>query len=85
MVTSGTVSGLTERDKPRQGVVAATLDLFRNGAVGFIDLLDGLSLPYRSPQGRNRESSLRGFRLENEIDFPSLAEHLLLSVGCKFP
>jgi hypothetical protein len=30
-----------ERDKPRQGVVANTLKLFRNGAVGFIDWLDG--------------------------------------------
>ena len=28
-----------ERDKPRQGVVASTLNLFRNGAVGFIDWL----------------------------------------------
>src|SRR6266540_1189290 len=27
-------------DKPRQGVVANTLNLFRNGAVGFIDWLD---------------------------------------------
>jgi hypothetical protein len=31
-----------EGDKPRQGVVANTLDLFRKGAVGFIDLLDEL-------------------------------------------
>jgi hypothetical protein len=30
-----------KRDKPRQGVVANTLNLFRNGAVGFIDWLDG--------------------------------------------
>src|SRR4030095_9139033 len=29
-----------ERDKPRQGVVANTLKLYRNGAVGFIDWLD---------------------------------------------
>src|SRR6266581_4143469 len=29
-----------ERDKPRQGVVANTLKLHRNGAVGFIDWLD---------------------------------------------
>src|SRR6266436_2057994 len=29
-----------ERDKPRQGVVASTLDSFRGGAVGFIDWLD---------------------------------------------
>src|SRR5712672_685083 len=28
-----------ERDKPRQGVVANTLNLFRNGAVGVIDWL----------------------------------------------
>src|SRR5712691_4547512 len=28
-----------ERDKPRQGVVANTLNLLRNGAVGFIDWL----------------------------------------------
>src|SRR5262249_43822325 len=26
-----------ERDKPRQGVVANSLDMFRQGAVGFID------------------------------------------------
>ena len=31
-----------ERDKPRQGVVAITLNLFRGGAVGFMDWLDGL-------------------------------------------
>ena len=30
-----------DRDKPRQGVVAITLNLFQNGAVGFIDWLDG--------------------------------------------
>jgi hypothetical protein len=29
-----------ERDKPRQGAVANTPKLFRNGAVGFIDWLD---------------------------------------------
>ena len=28
-----------ERDKPRQGVVANMLSLFRGGAVGFIDWL----------------------------------------------
>jgi hypothetical protein len=28
-----------ERDKPRQGVAANTLKLYRNGAVGFIDWL----------------------------------------------
>jgi hypothetical protein len=26
-----------DRDKPRQGVVANTLNLFRNGAAGFLD------------------------------------------------
>src|SRR4029450_7817285 len=31
---------LTRRDKPRQGVVASTPGLLRNGAVGFIDWLD---------------------------------------------
>jgi hypothetical protein len=30
-----------DRDKPRQGVVANTLKLHRNGAVGFIGWLDG--------------------------------------------
>jgi hypothetical protein len=30
---------MSQRDKPRQGVVANTQDLFRNGAVGFIDRL----------------------------------------------
>jgi hypothetical protein len=30
--------------KPRQGVVANTLNFFRNGAVGFIDWLDVSSL-----------------------------------------
>src|SRR5438552_11833463 len=29
-----------DRDKPRQGVVANTLKLYRQGAVGFIDWLD---------------------------------------------
>jgi integrase len=29
-----------ERDKPRQGIAANTLNLHRNGAVGFIDRLD---------------------------------------------
>ena len=28
---------MNDRDKPRQGVVANTLNLFRNGAVGFIE------------------------------------------------
>ena len=31
------------RDKPRQGVMANTLDAFRNGAVGFIDRLGGIA------------------------------------------
>jgi hypothetical protein len=31
-----------DRDKPRQGVVANTLNLFRNWAVGFIEWLDDL-------------------------------------------
>jgi hypothetical protein len=35
---------MSQRDKPRQGVVANTLSAFRNGAVGFIDWLDGLGL-----------------------------------------
>src|SRR5262249_26465317 len=34
-----------ESNKPRQGVVANTLNLSRNGAVGFIDLLDGCGAP----------------------------------------
>src|SRR5204863_2248725 len=34
-----------ERDKPRQGVVANTLNLHRNGAVGFIDWL---GMPHRT-------------------------------------
>ena len=33
-------SAQRERDKPRQGVVANTLNLFRDGAVGFIDWFD---------------------------------------------
>src|SRR6266404_6523263 len=33
------LSAERERDKPRQGVVANTLNLFRKGAVGFIDWL----------------------------------------------
>jgi hypothetical protein len=33
---------MRERDKPRQGVVANTLNLFRNGAVGFIEWFDAL-------------------------------------------
>ena len=32
---------MSQRDKSRQGVVANILNLFRNGAVGFIDWLDG--------------------------------------------
>ncbi len=31
---------MSQRDKPRQGVVANTLRLYPNGAVGFIDWLD---------------------------------------------
>jgi hypothetical protein len=31
-----------DKDKPRQGVVANTLNSFRNGAVGFIYWLDAL-------------------------------------------
>ena len=31
---------MSQRDKPRQGVVANELNSFRNGAVGFIDWLD---------------------------------------------
>jgi hypothetical protein len=33
-------AGSARNDKPRQGVVANTLDSYRNGAVGFIDWLD---------------------------------------------
>jgi hypothetical protein len=33
-----------ERDKPRQGVVANTLELYRNGAVGFIGWLGVIAL-----------------------------------------
>ena len=33
-----------ERDKPRQGVVASSLDLFRHGAVGFINWLDAFGV-----------------------------------------
>ena len=36
--------GLTRRNKPRQGVVANTLKLHRNGAVGFIDWLDAAEM-----------------------------------------
>jgi hypothetical protein len=34
---------MSQRDKPRQGVVANTPNLHRNGAVGFIDWLDGVA------------------------------------------
>jgi hypothetical protein len=34
------MAALLERDKPRQGVAANTLGLFRDGALGFIDRLD---------------------------------------------
>jgi hypothetical protein len=33
--------GLTRKRQARQGAVASTVDLFRDGAVGFIDWLDG--------------------------------------------
>jgi hypothetical protein len=36
--------GQRERDKPRQGAVASTLDFFRDRDVGFIDWLDGSML-----------------------------------------
>jgi hypothetical protein len=36
---SGERDATAERDKPRQGVVANTLKLFLNGAVGFMDWL----------------------------------------------
>ena len=37
-----------DRDKPRQGVVANTLNSFRNGAVGFIGWLDATGDQYRA-------------------------------------
>ena len=43
MVSRGVLSRL-DGDKPRQGVVANTLKLFRSGAVGFIVVWLGVSL-----------------------------------------
>ena len=36
---SASLAAQRERDKPRKGVVANTLNVFRNGAVGFINWL----------------------------------------------
>jgi hypothetical protein len=51
-----------ERDKPRQGVVANTPKSHRNGAVGFIDWLDGCGLPCKlnanPTQGATRQRQL---------------------------
>ena len=45
-------SAQRDRDKPRQGVVAISLNSFRQGAVGFIGWLDGQGrqLDLRSPE-----------------------------------
>jgi len=55
------VLGLTRlENKPRYGVVANSLDLFRNGAVGFTDWLDGWrGLVERCTQPSNNASCLR--------------------------
>jgi hypothetical protein len=39
------LSAELEGDKPRQGVVASTVKLLRDGAIGFIDWLDGETPP----------------------------------------
>jgi hypothetical protein len=40
---------MSQRDKPRQGVVANTLNLFRNGAGSFIGWLDaGVAIAFAS-------------------------------------
>jgi hypothetical protein len=52
--------------KPRQGVVASTLELFRNGAVGFIDWLDDLGLLSRIVLLKN----LHLVECDDIMDFP---------------
>ena len=47
-----------ETDKSRQGVVANTLDLFRQGAVGFIDWLDALTVATNNERSRKTEPSI---------------------------
>src|SRR5215468_7573286 len=41
-----------KRDKPRQGVVASTLNAFRGGALDFIDWLDVLAWRHSNSFGR---------------------------------
>jgi hypothetical protein len=44
-----------ERDKPRQGVVANTLKLSRNRAVGFIDWLGRRPVPSRDERNAQKQ------------------------------
>ena len=69
---------LRDRDEPRQGVVANILNLFRNGAVGFIGWLSG----WRDWSGRDA-GFLRG--IQRVLDqFPAsilLAYHVATNYG----
>jgi hypothetical protein len=53
---------MSQRDKPRQGVVANRLNSFRNGAVGFIDWLDeaGRTTGEAAALGAASESNMGG-------------------------
>src|SRR6266536_76377 len=56
---------MSQRDKPRQGVVANSLNLQRSGAVGFIDWLDvivlmgRMELPCRPQTAQYKEGHIR--------------------------
>jgi hypothetical protein len=74
--------------KPRQGGVANTLDLFRNGAVGFIDWLDLCSASLkvannsyqsnRSCDNRQHNQDTNEYQIACEVDWVERNAHL----GC---
>src|SRR5882757_886647 len=65
---------LPERDKPRQGVVASTLNLSRNGAVGFIDWL-GLRRNAHGALDRSRVAcDLERVEILLELNGPAAAD-----------
>jgi hypothetical protein len=60
-------------DKPQQGAVANTLNSFRNGAVGFIDWLDGFR-----PCSKRQLSNIEKKNASSYETFPSAASPAVL-------
>jgi hypothetical protein len=56
-----------ERDKPRQGVVASTLNSFRNGAVRFIVWLDSVTLELKRNWRQEHHSKQNALNKRREI------------------